>query len=136
MSQENVELVRRAFAELGEYPARVEESAFARFAAPDIEFDVSAVYPDAPVVRGIEAAFRITRSLPWGLSLRLEPERFIDVDDDRVLVFIRVTAQGEGSGAPVELRDAHEYTIRDGVCVRMKVFADRTQALEAAGLRE
>jgi ketosteroid isomerase-like protein len=133
MSQENVELVRRAFAELGEYPARVEESALARFAAPDIEFDV---YPDAAVVRGIEAALRITRSLPWGLSMRLEPERFFDLDDDRVLVFVRVTARGEGSGAPVELRDAHEYTIRDGVVVRMKVYADRSEALEAAGLTE
>jgi hypothetical protein len=74
--------------------------------------------------------------LPWGGSLTLEPERFFDVDDERVLVFVRVTAEGEGSGAPVEMRDAHELTIRDGVFVRWKVYADRAEALEAAGLEE
>jgi hypothetical protein len=54
-------------------------------------------------------------SLPWGGSTKLEPERFFDVDDERVLVFMHVTARGEGSGVPVEMRDAREYTIRDGV---------------------
>jgi uncharacterized protein len=74
--------------------------------------------------------------LPWGESLKLEPERYFDVDHERVLVFVRVTAEGEESGAPVEMRDAHEFTIRDGVFVRWKVYADRADALEAAGLSE
>jgi ketosteroid isomerase-like protein len=133
MSQENVELVRRAYAELGPYAARVDASAIARFAAPDIEFDLSAVYPDAPRVRGLDA---LTQSLPWGGSTKLEPERFFDVDDERVLVFVRVTAKGEGSGVPVELRDAHELTIRDGLCTRVKVYLDRNEALKAVGLPE
>jgi hypothetical protein len=47
-----------------------------------------------------------------------------------------VTATGEGSGVPVELRDAREITIRDGLFRRIKVYPDRTQALEAFGLRE
>jgi ketosteroid isomerase-like protein len=136
MSQENVDLVRRAYAELGPYPAQVDTAAFARFAAPDVELDLSAVYSDAPRVRGLEAAIGLTQSLPWGSSTKLEPERFFDVDDERVLVFMRVTAKGEGSGVPVELRDAHELTIRDGVCTRIKVYLDRTEALEAAGLSE
>jgi ketosteroid isomerase-like protein len=136
MSQENVELVRRGFAELGYYPARVEESALAEMVAPDCEFDGSAVYPDAPIVRGLEAWLGFLDTLPWGRSLKLEPERFFDVDDERVLVFMRVTAKGEGSGVPVEMRNAHEFTFRDGVCVRWKMYADRTEALEAAGLRE
>ncbi len=51
-----------------------------------------------------------------------------------MLGFVRVTAEGEESGVPVEMRDAHEFTIRDGVFVRWKVYADRTEALEAAGL--
>jgi ketosteroid isomerase-like protein len=133
MSEENVDLVRRAYAELGPNPAQADPSAIARFAAPDIEFDFTAVYPDAPTVRGTEA---LTQSLPWGRSAKLEPERFFDVDDERVLVFVRVTATGEGSGVPVELRDAHEITLRDGLVTRVKVYLDRTQALEAAGLSE
>lgn len=55
---------------------------------------------------------------------------------ERVLVFVRATAQGQGSGVSVEMRSAHEYTIRDGVFVRMKIYGDRAKALEATGLSE
>jgi len=47
-----------------------------------------------------------------------------------------VNATGKESGVPVELRNAHEFTIRDGMLVRFKVYGDRATALEAAGLRE
>jgi ketosteroid isomerase-like protein len=73
---------------------------------------------------------------PWGHSLKLEPERFFDVDDERVLVLVSGTAVGAGSGVPVEARGAHEITIRDGVVVRLKVYRDRDEALEAVGLSE
>jgi ketosteroid isomerase-like protein len=61
---------------------------------------------------------------------------FFEVDDTRVLVFVRVSARGHESGAPVELPVAHEFTIRDGLVVRFKVYGNRDEALEAAGLRE
>jgi ketosteroid isomerase-like protein len=136
MSQENVDLVRRAYAEFGPDPAGVEEATRAGVVAPDVEFDFSDVYPDGPIVLGAEGWRDYADSLPWGGSLRLEPERFVDVDDERVLVFVRATAEGEGSGVPVENRTAHELTIRDGALVRWKVYADRGKALEAAGLEE
>jgi ketosteroid isomerase-like protein len=94
------------------------------------------VYPDGPIIRGLEASLGYLDSLPWGGSLKVEAERFFDVDDERVVVFVRATATGEGSGVPVEMRDAHEFTIRDGVFVRWRLYADRTEALEAAGLSE
>jgi ketosteroid isomerase-like protein len=136
MSEENVELVRRAFAEYGLSVSGLREFVHTGLVAPDAEFDISAVYPDAPIIRGVEDWLNFVEALPWGRSTRLEPERFFDVDDERVLVFIHVTAQGQGGGVPVEIRDAHEYTIRDGVFVRMKVYADRAEALKATGLRE
>jgi ketosteroid isomerase-like protein len=136
MSQENVEIVRRVFAEFGATRAGIEEAARAGLFAPDAGIDLSARYSDAPIVRGVEAWGGVLDSLAWGRTLKLEPEQFFDVDDDRVLVFIRGTAVGEGSGVPVERRTAHEITIRDGVVVRLKVYADRTEALEAAGLSE
>ncbi|HEX2467123.1 MAG TPA: hypothetical protein VHJ54_02855, partial [Solirubrobacterales bacterium] len=64
------------------------------------------------------------------------PERFFDVDDERVLVFVRVSATGHQSGAPVEIRAAHEFTIRDELVVRFKAYANREQALASAGLSE
>jgi hypothetical protein len=53
-----------------------------------------------------------------------------------VLVFVRVSATGQGSGVQVENRVAHEFTIRDELVVSFKVYGSRDQALEAAGLRE
>jgi ketosteroid isomerase-like protein len=117
-------------------PRESMNSTLAKWITPDAEADLSAVYPDAPVVRGRQVLTRLAEMLPWGLSVRLEPERFFDVDDERVLVFIHITAEGEVTGAPVEMHDAHELTVRDGLISRLKVYADRTEALEAAGLSE
>jgi hypothetical protein len=138
MSEENVEFVRQAWARVGGYAdtAFLEEEARAGRIAADAELDFSAVYPDGPILRGIEAWLGYLRSLPWGGSVKLEAERFFDVDDERVLVFVHVSTKGEGSGVPVEMRNAYEFTIRNGVLLRWKVYADRAEALEAAGLRE
>src|SRR5688572_3063720 len=115
MSQENVEFVRRAIAEFGVTRDGMDEAARAGLIAPDAEADFSALYPDGQIVRGLEGWRGFWDALPWGRSLKLEPERFFDVDDERVLVFIHATAEGEGSGVPVETRSAHEFTIQDGV---------------------
>jgi uncharacterized protein len=136
MSRENVEIVRRALAKFSATRAGLGEAARAGLIAPDVEIDYSALYPDGPIIRGLEGWREYLDAQPWGRSVKLEPERLFDVDGERVLVFVRVTAEGEGSGVPVEMRNAHEFTLRDGVCVRWKVYADRNEALEAAGLAE
>src|SRR5437899_4137742 len=120
----NLDLVRSIFAsERGDYS----------WAHPDIEVDLTAVYPDQPILHGI-ADMRRFSDLAWGTSQRLQPERFFDIDDERVLVFVRGTATGQSSGAPVEVRTAHKLTIRDGRIVRIKVYLDRAEALAAVGL--
>src|SRR5690348_8300805 len=129
MSEENLEIVRRG------YEAPNALVALAERIAPDTEFDFTSVYPDRPVVRGAEAAQRFRVEGPWS-QVNFEPERFIAVDDERVLVLVRVTATGQESGIQVEIKGAHEFTIRDGLLVRFKAYADRAEALEAAGLSE
>jgi hypothetical protein len=105
--------------------------------APDAVFDFSGAYLDGPILSGLEALRRFRESGPWGGSpIHFEPERFFDLDDERILVFVRVSATGHGSGVPVELEGAHEYTLRDEMVVRFKAYGGRDQALEAAGLRE
>jgi hypothetical protein len=132
MSQENVEIVRSVYAD-----SRGLTAAASGKIAPDAEFDFSAAYLDGPIVSGVEALRRFRDSGPWGGSpIHFEPERFFDVDDERVLVFVRVSATGLGSGVPVALAGAHEFTIRNGLVVRFKAYGSRDQALEAAGLRE
>jgi ketosteroid isomerase-like protein len=58
----------------------------------------------------------------------------LDIDGERVLVFIRATATGVGSGVPVQRRTAHECTFEAGRLVRFKVYSERDAALEACGL--
>ena len=132
MSQETIEIVRSVYAD----PRGLTGAASDKI-APDAEFDFSAVYPDRPIIKGVEELRRFRDSGPWGGSpIHFEPERFFEVDDDRVLVFVRVSATGQKSGAQVEIRAAHEWTIRDGLLVRFKVYGDRDRALESTGLRE
>jgi len=130
MSQANVEIVRSIYAEPEGLTAAASSSI-----APDAEFDFTAIYPDRPLMRGVEELRRFRATGPWsGAPIDFEVERVFDVDDDRVLVFVIASARGQGSGVPVELPVAHEFTIRDGLMVRFKVYANRDQALEAAGL--
>jgi uncharacterized protein len=132
MSEQNVEIVRGVYAD----PRGLSVAASDKV-APDAEFDFTAVYPDRPILRGLEEIRRFRESGPWsGSPIHFEPERFFDVDDQRVLVFVQVRATGQESGAPVEIRAAHEFTIRNGLLVRFKVYGDREQALEAVGLSE
>lgn len=131
MSGDNVELVRRIYAD----PRGLTAAAADRI-APDAEFDFTAVYPDSPILSGVEEVRRFRDNGPWGGStIHFEPERFFDVDDERVLVFVRVSATGRTSGARVDTRAAHELTIREGLLVRFKVYGDRYQALDATGLQ-
>ena len=132
MSQQNVEIVRRVYADPGGLTAAASDKV-----APDAEFDFTAAYPDRPIVRGVEELRRFRDGGPWsGSPIHFEPERFFDIDDERVLVFVRVSATGNESGAQVEIRAAHEFTIRNELVVGFKVYGDRDEALEALGLRE
>src|SRR5438552_9256354 len=116
MPQTNVEIVRRAYLD----PSPLTGAQIAR----DAEFDFTAVYPDQPVLRGIEEMRSFRDAGPWGRSIHFEPERYFDIDDERVLVLVRVTSTGQTSGAPVETGIAQEFTIRDGLIVRVKVHRD------------
>jgi len=132
VSQQNVEIVRGVYADPGGLTAGASDRV-----APDAEFDFTAVYPERPVMRGVEELRRFRDGGPWsGSPIRFEPERFFDVDDERVLVFVRVAATGHESGAQVEIPVAHEFTIHGGLVVRFKVYGDRDEALEVAGLTE
>jgi ketosteroid isomerase-like protein len=134
MSQENLEIVRRVYCR----PLSLDPdllAGLAELATPDTVFDFTDAYPDGRVVRGVDGVRQIAANWPWD-ALRFDPERFLDVDGQRVLVFVRATATGMGSGVPVERRTAHECTFSGGSLVHFKVYSDREEALEAAGLRE
>ena len=132
MSQENVEIVRSIYA----VPDGITGAASDRL-APDVQFDFTSVYPDRRILRGPAAVREFRKAGPWhGAPIHFEPERFFDVDHEHVLVFVHVSVTGAGSGVPIELDAAHQFTIRDGLVVYFKVYGDRDEALEAARLQE
>ncbi len=134
MSEENVELMRRGY----EAWAARQGPAF-EFYDPEIEWHGPSEFPDLAgpyhghdgVRRYIEQLFEVFE------EYRMVPEEFIDAGDDQVLVFSREGGRGIGSGAEVETHPtAHLWTIRDGKAIRMESYWERSDALEAAGLRE
>jgi hypothetical protein len=68
MSRQNVEIVRERYAD----PAPL--SSGSHF-APHAEFDFTAIYPDQPVLRGVDEMHRFRDAGPWGRSIHFEPER-------------------------------------------------------------
>jgi ketosteroid isomerase-like protein len=132
MSQENVELTRAGYDAVN----RGDIDGLLDICAPGVEWDDTAAL-DAPPVTGKEAvrAYFKTVLEPFA-DFRREPEEIIDLGDDRVLVWFHMTARGKGSGIAVEARGGDLLTIKDGKLVRWEAYAQREQALEAAGLSE
>jgi ketosteroid isomerase-like protein len=66
-------------------------------------------------------------------TIEYRPDELIDAGDD-VLAFVRVTARGRASGIEMTYEHPQLWTLRDGRVTRMRVFEDRAEALQAAGL--
>jgi ketosteroid isomerase-like protein len=62
-------------------------------------------------------------------------EEVFDVGD-RVVTIVRQRGKAKHGGPEVEMRYAQVGTFRDGLVARIEMYADRNEALEAAGLRE
>ena len=55
----------------------------------------------------------------------------VHTEEDCVLLFIRLTASGRGSGIDVQSRYAHLWIMRDDRAVRVDAYYDRDSALAA-----
>jgi ketosteroid isomerase-like protein len=91
-------------------------------------------HPEGAVRRGPEGAIAFFRDWldAWeDVQVEWELHR---ADDERVLAVSVQRARGRGSGVPVELRFAQLWTLRDGLAVRMVLFADVDKGFAAAGL--
>ncbi len=131
MSQENVETVRAFFDPL----ARGDLSRWFAEVTDDFVFVASPEVPDAGTYRGEEARRWITT---WAESFEgytVEATEFTDAGDK---VFLSILQRGRprGSRVAVEGRWWVVVTLREGVIAQSEVFAERAQALEAAGLQE
>jgi ketosteroid isomerase-like protein len=132
MSQENVEIVRRSFEAFlrGDFDGAMQ--AF----HPDIAYDLTRISPDGEVFEGHEGVRTgMRRWLGAWDDYRMEVDEYVDAGDS-VLIFFRESGRGKGSGVWIEQSVAGVWTLHGGKVVRVAPFLDRSEALEAVGLRE
>jgi ketosteroid isomerase-like protein len=67
---------------------------------------------------------------------RLEPERWMDVGEDEVVLLLHQRGQIKGSGDPVDGPIGYMAQIRNGLVTRVNIYFSWEQTLEAAGLPE
>ncbi|HEX3262823.1 MAG TPA: nuclear transport factor 2 family protein [Solirubrobacterales bacterium] len=130
MSQENVEVVRRAFAY--EVYGRGDRAEAEAIFDPYVVMKPTEEGPS----HGLDAVrdnFEHWREA-WD-ELEVRVEEVIDAGD-RVLLTAHHRGRGQGSGVEVDTRFYEVYMLRDGKVVRVDEFSERAEALEAAGLRE
>ena len=135
MSRETVEVARLAIEQFNQDFASVEELDLDLFAADGV-FDNSNAGLDAAVYRGhngMREFLSILRGM-WKLQ-HGEAQEFIPVDEDRVIVPIRVVSVGR-EHVEVVARMAMLITVGDGKITDMKSFQSKADALDAVGLSE
>jgi uncharacterized protein len=131
MSRENVEIVRSVFEAVNR---RDWDTVLAAY-SPDVEWDDRDLRPEGAVHRGIDAMRAEMRAWfgTWK-DYRQEIEQIADAGD-QVLVVIRESGTGKGSGAAMDQRIAVVITVRDGLIERSQLYRDPAAAFEAVGLK-
>jgi ketosteroid isomerase-like protein len=129
MSQENVEIIQRSIAAFEDdeetWLAAIDPS---HVWYPLEEGNVPSHGPEA--ARGIRK-----RWLETWQGHRIAVEEILDRGDS-VVACLHLTGTGKESGVEVDLRLYMHWKLRDGKIVYLYEYADRDEALEAAGLPE
>jgi ketosteroid isomerase-like protein len=127
----NVELVKSIFAAWaeGDYSS-------ADWADPEIEL----IFADGPApdrAKGLAGMVELWRSMldAW-VDLRAIPESFHELDDGRVLVFLRNEGRGRSSGIDVQeisIKSANLFEFREGKVAKLVLYWERQHAVDEVG---
>jgi ketosteroid isomerase-like protein len=133
MSQANLDLLRRGF----EHVARTGEL-LPEIGHPDFVWDTTTfrggINPETCV--GLDETNRwLARWVEGFENWSIDVEEVFDAGD-QVVTTVRQHANPRQGGPEVEMRFAQTWTFRDGLVARMQMYADRDEALQAAGLEE
>jgi ketosteroid isomerase-like protein len=92
-------------------------------------------WPERQTYEGIEGARQFMADwLEAWEDWQLEVEQLLDAGD-HVVALVRQRGRSKATGLPVDMRFAQVWTFQDGRQTRMRMYASRDQALEAAGLQ-
>ena len=131
MSQENVERLRAGYAAYIERGAE----ALLPFVDEEIEIDESPEFPDTGSFSGHDGVRRLVALFTDNFDdFGMEPEDFIEGTQGRLVVALKVGGTAKMSRMRLETRSYHVHTMRNGKSVRMRIFLNPDDALEAAGL--
>jgi uncharacterized protein len=131
MQDEDVDAIRRVYDEWsrGNWRPRFEIYDDAMEWGWSDEFPgLSGVYYDPA-----ERNERVQEWLHGWEDWRCEAEELV-VHGDHVVALCRYWGRGRGSGASVDTKGAHVWTLRGGKVIRLEIFATRGRALAAVGL--
>jgi ketosteroid isomerase-like protein len=137
MSQETVELARRAF-EAFNRTFNEGTPDYWELLDPEVEWVPMSALLEGTRYHGLDGVRQWMEEIKrdW-TSYEVRPEHHIDLGDDRVLTLGTWRAQGRGGGVLLDFQHAswlQQY--RKGKAVRLQTFTDRKKAFEAAGQRE
>jgi ketosteroid isomerase-like protein len=134
MSQGNVEMVNRAIEAVNQRDLE----GYLSYCTEDMRL-ITPLTEIGGAYEGVDGIRRFFADLEdVSPDFRLAVDRIQGVGADRVLAFLRVTATGRASGLPAaaETPTGNVYDLVDGKIKRLRIFFDRQEALEAAGLSE
>lgn len=135
MSEENVDVVRRAIAAFNRGELDTLAATYDWY-HEDLEFLEDPSLPEAAAQRGpaaIEAFFR--NFLDLFDDYRFEIEEIIAAGD-QVVVVNRQRGRPKGRGTEVDMRNTWVFQFREGMISRITPYWDRSTALAAVGLAE
>jgi ketosteroid isomerase-like protein len=136
MSQENVEILRRAYAAFNRHDWDAALDAL----DPNVEWHQITQFPDRAVYRGRDEM----RDRFWNQQLveqfgdfKIEVEEFVDAGD-HVVMLGHIVGHGNASGAPIRLRVVNVLEMRDGKAIRAYDVAGSSLTLPSkrSGLSE
>jgi ketosteroid isomerase-like protein len=131
MSQENVEVVRRA---LEAFSAK-DGTTFLALLHPEVNWDFAARLIDPGIRQGHAEIKENLREIEetWE-TLCSEPQELIDAGD-QVVAVLRMRGRGRLSGVEVDANVAYVFDLIGERIVRARHHRDREEALAAAGLQ-
>jgi ketosteroid isomerase-like protein len=130
MSQQNVEIVRRAVAAINDRDL----DGYLSCCTEHVELRTPLIVGVYEGRKGIQRYFSdVEDAAP---DFRIDINRVETVGPDQVLAFIRTRGSGRATGIPLGFEATNVYDFVDGKISRVRIFLDRDEALKAVGLAQ